>query len=71
MFKSNICFYITIMNANIFQCKDHHPVHLWPKLLENLKFCAAKSGTLTLIKYSVRNIRYPKVIKLQFASPLD
>lgn len=31
----------------------------------------AESGTLTLVKYSVRNIKYPKVIKLQFASPLD
>lgn len=37
-------------------------VHLWQ---------VAESGTLTLVKYSVRNIKYPKVIKLQFASPLD
>lgn len=42
--------------------KRQQGVHRWQ---------VAESGTLTLVKYSVRNIKYPKVIKLQFASPLD
>lgn len=31
----------------------------------------AKAQALTLVMYSAKNIKYPKVIKLQFATPLD
>lgn len=31
----------------------------------------AEAEALTLVMYSAKNIKYPKVIKLQFARPLD
>lgn len=31
----------------------------------------AEAKALTLVMYSAKNIKYPKVIKLQFARPLD
>lgn len=31
----------------------------------------AEAQALTLVMYSAKNIKYPKVIKLQFARPLD
>lgn len=39
----------------------------------NFVFCCfiAEAQALTLVMYSAKNIKYPKVIKLQFARPLD
>lgn len=39
----------------------------------NFDFCCfiAEAQALTLVMYSAKNIKYPKVIKLQFARPLD
>lgn len=61
---------MTLVNKTTRRCLNR-TISLMP--LYNFVFCCmiAKAQVVTLVMYSAKNIKYPKVIKLQFARPLD